>query len=41
MTQLTLTKLAWTPLGHGHCHHQFKLRDANLHVAAGEFVGLS
>ena len=40
MTQLTLTKLAWTPLGHGHCHHQFKLRDANLHVAAGEFVGL-
>ncbi len=40
MTQLTLTKLAWTPLGHGHCHHQFQLRDANLHVAAGEFVGL-
>ncbi|MCU1725369.1 ABC transporter ATP-binding protein [Pseudomonas sp. 7P_10.2_Bac1] len=40
MTQLTLTKLAWTPLGHGHCHHQFELRDANLHVAAGEFVGL-
>ena len=41
MTRLTLTQLAWTPLGHGHCHHQFHLRDANLHVAAGEFVGLS
>ena len=40
MTRLTLTQLAWTPLGHGHCHHQFQLRDANLHVAAGEFVGL-
>ena len=40
MTRLTLTQLAWTPLGHGHCHHQFHLRDANLHVAAGEFVGL-
>ena len=40
MSNLTLTQLAWTPLGHGHCHHQFRLRDANLHVAAGEFVGL-
>ena len=40
MTRLTLTQLAWSPLGHGHCHHQFQLRDANLHVAAGEFVGL-
>ena len=40
MTQLTLTKLAWTPLGHGHCHHQFQLREADLYVAAGEFVGL-
>ncbi|MBT9265861.1 ABC transporter ATP-binding protein [Pseudomonas sp. MG-9] len=40
MTSLTLTNLAWTPLGHGHCHHQFQLRDASLQVAAGEFVGL-
>ena len=40
MPRLTLTQLAWSPLGHGHCHHQFHLRDANLHVAAGEFVGL-
>ena len=40
MTRLTLTQLAWSPLGHGHCHHQFHLRDASLHVAAGEFVGL-
>lgn len=40
MTSLNLTHLAWTPLGHGHCHHQFQLRDASLHVAAGEFVGL-
>src|SRR5471030_483693 len=40
MTSLNLTNLAWTPLGLGHCHHQFQLRDASLHVAAGEFVGL-
>ncbi|BBP63051.1 MULTISPECIES: ABC transporter ATP-binding protein [Pseudomonas] len=40
MTSLTLSHLAWTPLGHGHCHHQFQLRDVTLHVAAGEFVGL-
>ncbi|WP_017904777.1 ABC transporter ATP-binding protein [Pseudomonas asplenii] len=40
MTSLTLANLAWTPLGQGHCHHQFQLRDANLRVAAGEFVGL-
>ena len=40
MTRLTLTQLAWTPLGHGHCHHQFQLRDASLQVASGEFVGL-
>mgnify|MGYP006169529823 CR=1 FL=1 len=40
MTSLNLTNLAWTPLGHGHCHHQFQLRDASLQVAAGEFVGL-
>ena len=40
MTSLNLKHLAWTPLGHGHCHHQFQLRDASLHVAAGEFVGL-
>ncbi|UZE24408.1 ABC transporter ATP-binding protein [Pseudomonas sp. B21-056] len=40
MTSLTLSHLAWTPLGHGHCHHQFQLRDATLQVAAGEFVGL-
>ncbi|MFJ2712066.1 ABC transporter ATP-binding protein [Pseudomonas sp. NPDC087346] len=40
MTSLTLTNLTWSPLGHGHCHHQFQLRDASLHVAAGEFVGL-
>lgn len=40
MPRLSLTQLAWSPLGHGHCHHQFHLRDANLHVAAGEFVGL-
>jgi len=40
MTSLTLANLAWTPLGQGHCHHQFQLRDANLQVAAGEFVGL-
>ena len=40
MTSLNLTNLTWSPLGHGHCHHQFQLRDASLHVAAGEFVGL-
>ncbi|MEN2397829.1 ABC transporter ATP-binding protein [Pseudomonas halotolerans] len=40
MTALTLSHLAWTPLGHGHCHHQFQLRDATLQVGAGEFVGL-
>jgi iron complex transport system ATP-binding protein len=40
MTSLNLSHLAWTPQGHGHCHHQFQLRDASLHVAAGEFVGL-
>ncbi|QXI29129.1 ABC transporter ATP-binding protein [Pseudomonas vanderleydeniana] len=40
MTSLTLANLAWTPLGQGHCHHQFQLRDATLQVAAGEFVGL-
>jgi iron complex transport system ATP-binding protein len=40
MTSLNLTNLAWTPLGHGHCHHQFQLRDATLHVLPGEFVGL-
>ncbi|MDO7898387.1 ABC transporter ATP-binding protein [Pseudomonas citrulli] len=40
MTSLTLSHLAWTPLGHGHCHHQFQLRDVTLQVAAGEFVGL-
>ncbi|MDB6445106.1 iron complex transport system ATP-binding protein [Pseudomonas sp. NFACC32-1] len=40
MTSLSLTHLAWTPLGHGHCHHQFQLRDVTLQVAAGEFVGL-
>ena len=40
MTSLNLTNLSWAPLGHGHCHHQFQLREANLHVAAGEFVGL-
>ncbi|MCX4220793.1 ABC transporter ATP-binding protein [Pseudomonas sp. MCal1] len=40
MTSLSLTDLAWSPLGHDHCHHQFQLHDASLHVAAGEFVGL-
>src|SRR3546814_2434076 len=40
MTSLTLSRLAWTPLGHGHCHHQFQLRDATLQVGAGAFVGL-
>ena len=40
MTSLTLTDLAWTPPGHDRCQHQFQLRDANLRVAAGEFVGL-
>ncbi|KTC32817.1 histidinol phosphatase [Pseudomonas sp. ABAC61] len=40
MTSLNLTNLAWTPLGQGHCHHQFQLREASLQVAAGEFVGL-
>lgn len=40
MTSLTLTDLGWTPLGHGHGHHQFQLRDASLQVGAGEFVGL-
>lgn len=40
MTSLSLTHLAWTPLGQGHCHHQFQLRDVTLQVAAGEFVGL-
>lgn len=40
MTSLTLNDLAWSPSGHGHCHHQFQLRDASLQVGAGEFVGL-
>jgi len=40
MASLNLTHLAWTPLGQGHCHHQFQLRDASVRVAAGEFVGL-
>ncbi|SEM50266.1 iron complex transport system ATP-binding protein [Pseudomonas sp. NFIX51] len=40
MTSLNLTNLAWTPLGQGHCHHQFQLREASLRVAPGEFVGL-
>ncbi|WP_397450125.1 ABC transporter ATP-binding protein [Pseudomonas sp. NA-150] len=40
MTALTLKNIAWSPLGHGHCHHQFQLRDVDLQVAAGEFVGL-
>lgn len=40
MTSLHLNNITWSPLGHGHCHHQFQLRDASLHVAAGEFVGL-
>src|SRR5450830_125211 len=40
MTSLTLTDLAWTPPGHDRCQHQFQLRDANLRVADGEFVGL-
>jgi iron complex transport system ATP-binding protein len=40
MTSLHLKNITWTPLGHGHCHHQFQLHDASLHVAAGEFVGL-
>ena len=40
MTSLNLTNLAWTPLGHGHCHHQFQLREATLRVLPGEFVGL-
>ncbi len=40
MTSLTLTDLAWAPPGHDRCQHQFQLRDANLRVAAGEFVGL-
>ena len=40
MTSLNLTNISWSPLGHGHCHHQFQLRDASLRVAVGEFVGL-
>jgi len=40
MTSLNLTNLTWSPMGHGHCHHQFQLRDASVHVAPGEFVGL-
>ena len=40
MPTLNLHHLAWSPLGHGHCHHQFHLRDASLQVGAGEFVGL-
>lgn len=40
MTSLNLTHLTWSPLGHGHCHHQFQLHDASLRVAPGEFVGL-
>ena len=40
MTSLHLNNITWSPLGQGHCHHQFQLRDASLHVAAGEFVGL-
>jgi iron complex transport system ATP-binding protein len=40
MTSLLLDNLSWSPLGHGHCHHQFQLREVNLRVASGEFVGL-
>ncbi|MGV8916501.1 MAG: ABC transporter ATP-binding protein [Pseudomonas sp.] len=40
MTALTLNNIAWSPLGHGHCHHQFQLSDIELHVASGQFVGL-
>jgi iron complex transport system ATP-binding protein len=40
MTSLHLDNLCWSPLGHGHCHHQFQLREVNLRVASGEFVGL-
>lgn len=40
MTSLTLNNLAWSPLGHGHCHHRFQLREVELRVAPGEFVGL-
>ncbi|MGY2293307.1 ABC transporter ATP-binding protein [Pseudomonas sp. SDO528_S397] len=40
MTSLNLAHLAWRPVAHGHCHHQFQLRDASLQVGAGEFVGL-
>ncbi|NER64639.1 ABC transporter ATP-binding protein [Pseudomonas sp. MAFF212427] len=40
MTTLTLHNLHWSPKGHGHCHHQFQLRDVDLQVNPGEFVGL-
>lgn len=40
MSSLTLTNITWSPIESGHCHHHFKLRDASLHVAPGEFVGL-
>jgi iron complex transport system ATP-binding protein len=38
MTSLTLTRINWAPADHS--QHSFQLRDAGLHVAAGEFVGL-
>lgn len=40
MTLLYLDNLCWSPLGHGHCHHPFQLREVSLRVASGEFVGL-
>jgi iron complex transport system ATP-binding protein len=40
MSSLTLTDISWSPIESGHCHHHFKLRDASLYVAPGEFVGL-
>jgi len=40
MSTLSISDLHWSPLGHGHCHHQFQLREVNLRVKAGEFVGL-
>ena len=40
MTSLHLDNLSWSPLGHGHCHHRFQLREVSLRVESGEFVGL-
>ncbi|WP_191830749.1 ABC transporter ATP-binding protein [Pseudomonas fluorescens] len=40
MSTLSISDLHWSPLGHGHCHHQFQLRAVDLQVRAGEFVGL-